>query len=153
MQERSLESLIDLFEHQRLPQSEWTHRAHLRVALYYLRRLEPDMALELIRELIQQLNLVHQVLTTPERGYHETRTRVWLAILLHGIESGKTDEMLLSEYSGVDVVTEAVDLVSHRESCSLLSARNRSIVGNIPDMPQNCPISCEQNALRLTRSD
>ena len=106
MQERSLESLIDLFEHQRLPQSEWTHRAHLRVALYYLRRLEPDMALELIRELIQQLNLVHQVLTTPERGYHETRTRVWLAILLHGIESGKTDEMLLSEYSGVDIVTD-----------------------------------------------
>ena len=50
-------------------------------------------------------------------------------------------------------MSEAVDLVSHRESGSLLSARNRSIVGNIPDMPQNCPISCEQNALRLTRSD
>ena len=28
---------------------------------------------------------------------------------------------------------EAVDLVSHRESCSLLSAQNRSIVGNIPE--------------------
>ncbi len=106
MQERSLDSLIDLFEQQRLPESEWTHRAHLRVALYYLRRLEPDMALALIRELIQQLNLAHEVLTTPQRGYHETRTRVWLAILLHGIESAKTDEMLLSEYSGVDIVTD-----------------------------------------------
>ena len=106
MQERPLESLIDSFEHQCLPQSEWTHRAHLRVALHYLRLLEPDMALDIIREQIQQLNLFHRVFTTPERGYHETRTRVWLAVLLHGIECGKCDEELLAEYSGVDVVSE-----------------------------------------------
>jgi len=48
---------------------------------------------------------------------------------------------------------EAVELVSRRETRSLLSLQNRSIVGNIADMPQNRSASQCQNALRLARSD
>lgn len=75
-------NLLTRFRAAELPHAEWTHRAHLFVAASYLAEMAPEVALPRLRDEIQKLNLFHGVLTTPQRGYHETLTRVWLALVL-----------------------------------------------------------------------
>ena len=59
----------------------WTHRAHLRVAWLFLRRHPLDEAHLLMRIGIIRLNAFHGLVETPARGYHETLTRLWLALI------------------------------------------------------------------------
>lgn len=79
-------SLLRRFQARQLPHEEWTHRAHLQVAACYLRELAPQQALPRLREEIQHLNVSHGVMTTRQRGYHETMTRVWLCLVLDAME-------------------------------------------------------------------
>ncbi len=64
-----------------LPAADWTHRAHLRVAWMFLKRHPLDEAHLLMRVGIIRLNAFHGLVETPARGYHETLTRVWLALI------------------------------------------------------------------------
>jgi hypothetical protein len=65
----------------RLPPAEWTHRAHLRMAWMFLRQHPLDAAHLLFRVDIIKLNASHGLTETVTRGYHETLTRVWLALV------------------------------------------------------------------------
>jgi hypothetical protein len=65
----------------KLPASGWTHREHLRTAWMYLERHDLDDAHILMRVGIIRLNAFHGLVETPERGYHETLTRVWLVLV------------------------------------------------------------------------
>lgn len=69
--------LVEAFEACTLPGAEWTHRAHLTVALWYVSRLPFENALETVRAGIQRYNLSRGVLTTETSGYHETLTRFY----------------------------------------------------------------------------
>jgi hypothetical protein len=64
-----------------LPAAAWTHRAHLRVAWMFLQRHPLDEAHLLMRAGIIRLNAFHGLVETPARGYHETLTRLWLALI------------------------------------------------------------------------
>jgi hypothetical protein len=70
--------VVDGFEAATLPHAEWTHRAHLTVALWYASHHSPAEALDLVRAGILRLNAAHGVPTTPTRGYHETITRFYM---------------------------------------------------------------------------
>ncbi|MBD2039182.1 hypothetical protein [Microcoleus sp. FACHB-672] len=76
-----IESLIRNFESCTLPRCEWTHHAHLIVALWYLTRYPEQKAINRIRENIQRLNRANGVLTTKDNGYHETITLFWIQIV------------------------------------------------------------------------
>ena len=81
------------FEDATLPQAEWTHRAHLTVALWYATHHEPGEALDRVRAGILRLNAAHGVPTTPTRGYHETITRFWMhTISRHVAREGRTGD-------------------------------------------------------------
>jgi hypothetical protein len=73
--------LVALFEDCTLPKEEWTHRAHLTVALWYASRLPYEPALAAMRPGILKLNAAHGVPTTPTRGYHETITRFYMRLI------------------------------------------------------------------------
>jgi hypothetical protein len=64
-----------------LPHAAWTHRAHLRIAWMFLRRYPLDEAHLRMRVGIIRLNASHDLVETPQRGYHETLTRVWLVLV------------------------------------------------------------------------
>jgi hypothetical protein len=66
-----------------LPHAEWTHRAHLTVALWYATHHAAAEALDLVRTGILRLNAAHGVPTTPTRGYHETITRFYMHVVGH----------------------------------------------------------------------
>src|SRR5262245_46090885 len=73
-----IESLVFGFEDGSLPRAEWTHEAHLTVALWYLRRHARDEATRLVREGIQRYNRGLGNTT----GYHETITLAWIAVIV-----------------------------------------------------------------------
>lgn len=66
------------FESCTLPRSEWTHRAHLRMAYLYLRECpDVDALLPAVRERIQNFNQANRNRT----GYHETVTTAFLRLI------------------------------------------------------------------------
>ena len=72
-----IEALARSFEAATLPRPEWTHAAHLTVALWHLRRYPRDEATCRLREGIRRLNRGYGNLT----GYHETITLAWVAVV------------------------------------------------------------------------
>jgi len=72
------DQLWEAFHDRSLPSTDWTHRAHLRMAWMYLDRFALDEAHLRFRSAIIRLNAAHGVEETPARGYHETMTRTWL---------------------------------------------------------------------------
>lgn len=73
--------LWSAFQARTLPGDQWTHQAHLRMAWMYLQRHPIDEAHILMRVGIILLNASHGLTETPQRGYHETVTRAYLAII------------------------------------------------------------------------
>jgi hypothetical protein len=73
--------LVARFEDGTLPKAEWTHQAHLTVALWYASHLPFAEALVAAREGIRKVNAAHGVATTPTGGYHETITRFYMLVI------------------------------------------------------------------------
>ena len=76
-----IEILIREFEACTLPKCQWTHQAHLTVALWYLTRYSQPEATIYIRDRIQQYNLAQGINTTKDSGYHETITLFWIQMI------------------------------------------------------------------------
>ncbi|MEL7120391.1 MAG: hypothetical protein AAFO07_13155 [Bacteroidota bacterium] len=74
----SLKSLIERFEQQILPKAEWTHEAHLAVAVWYTHHYCATVALERVRKNITLHNESVGIANTDTSGYHETITQFWL---------------------------------------------------------------------------
>lgn len=73
--------LVARFENGTLPKAEWTHQAHLAMALWFSSRLPFEEALVAVRQGIWKVNAAHGVATTPTGGYHETITRFYMLVI------------------------------------------------------------------------
>ena len=76
-----IERLVRAFEDCTLPRAEWTHRAHLTVALWYIFHHSGEEAIISIRGHIKRYNAAHGVLMTRDSGYHETITLFWTYVV------------------------------------------------------------------------
>jgi len=76
--------LVQAFEARRLPYSNWTHRAHLAVAVACVRAMSHEEACEKIRGCIQAYNHC----CGDPAGYNETITRLFLMVLRHDLNRG-----------------------------------------------------------------
>jgi hypothetical protein len=81
-----VEHVVAGFRDGTLSQPEWTHRAHLTVALWHATHHDAAEALDLVRAGILRLNAAHGVPNTPTRGYHETITRFYMHVVRHFVE-------------------------------------------------------------------
>ncbi len=75
------DALWEAFHERTLAHADWTHVAHVRIAWLHLARYGLDEAHLRMRAGIIRLNAAHGLVETPQRGYHETLTRAWLAIV------------------------------------------------------------------------
>ncbi len=75
--ETEITEIIKLFESAKLPHESWRHAEHLTMAMHYSLHHDFDEALNKMRSGILKLNDFHGVVTTNERGYHETLTVIW----------------------------------------------------------------------------
>ena len=81
---RSFDEIIDFirqFEECALPRRQWTHRAHLVVAFWYLVCYPVTEAVERIRESIKKYNASQGIAMTKDGGYHETMTLFWIRMV------------------------------------------------------------------------
>lgn len=82
-----VEALVRGFLSRTLPWSEWTHAAHLTVALWHLLHYDWAEAVERVRCGIRRYNAANGVETTRERGYHETITIFWMLYVRSFLEA------------------------------------------------------------------
>ncbi len=75
------------FETRTLARAEWTHAAHLTVALWYVLQFDWPEAVERVRAGIKRYNEANGILTTPTGGYHETLTLFWMRVVRSFLES------------------------------------------------------------------
>ncbi len=75
------ERLAERFFAGELPLSQWSHKAHLRVAVWCLCREGPERAMHQLRTGIRRHNEATGVHNGPDTGYHETLTRFWVLVL------------------------------------------------------------------------
>ena len=78
-----IRALVRAFEDTSLPRVEWTHRAHLTVAFWYLTQHSGREATARIRAGIKRYNASKGILATPTGGYHETLTMFWICMISH----------------------------------------------------------------------
>lgn len=69
------------FTTQGLSHAEWNHQTHVRTAYLHVSRWSVDEAHLRMRAGIIRLNHRHGLVESPERGYFETLTRVWLVLV------------------------------------------------------------------------
>jgi uncharacterized membrane protein len=80
---------IETFERCGIPKDQWTHKAHIRMAWYYLKQeSNHDAAVGKIREGIKRLNLSHGNLT----GYHETVTQLFALYISTAIKQASPSQ-------------------------------------------------------------
>jgi hypothetical protein len=84
-------ALVRGFEDCTLPREEWTHAAHLTVALWYLLQYDWPEAAGCVRRGIKRYNAAHGVATTPTSGYHETLTLFWLRCVRSFLEGERNE--------------------------------------------------------------
>ena len=99
-------SLVRRFEDCTLPRAEWTHAAHLTVALWYLLEFDWPEATERVRRGIQRYNAAHGIRPTPTGGYHETLTLFWLRVVRSFLEEGRNEARSLVSLAN-ELATEA----------------------------------------------
>jgi hypothetical protein len=83
--------LVCEFEACTLPRAEWTHHAHLVVALWYLVRHEEAAATRLIRDGIRRYNKASGVEQTKTGGYHETITLFYISVIRKFLSAANPD--------------------------------------------------------------
>src|SRR5215208_7184478 len=84
-------ALVRRFEDCTLPRAEWTHAAHLTVALWHLLQLDWPEATARVRRGIKRYNAAHGIAPTPTGGYHETLTLFWLRFVRSYLEGERNE--------------------------------------------------------------
>ena len=87
------------FEDASIPASEFTHAAHIAVALSYLEAFPPEQALERMREKIRAFAAHHRV----GNLYHETLTTFWMRLLEHVASNSDADSSRRSGSAKADL--------------------------------------------------
>ncbi|MEZ4722131.1 MAG: hypothetical protein R2813_09680 [Flavobacteriales bacterium] len=88
-----INSLIGRFEKQSLPKSEWTHEAHLVVAIWYCWNHDDKAAMDLVRDLITRHNVSVGTVNSDTDGYHETITKFWLWVARQYLNTHRNDDV------------------------------------------------------------
>lgn len=78
MEQQAWAELIRRFEHCEVTGAEWTHRAHLAAAAWYLTHFDSEEAGRRIRSGIRKLNESLGGQNTEDSGFHETLTEFWM---------------------------------------------------------------------------
>lgn len=79
------DQLLNAFEATTLPESAWTHEAHVRIAYLYSSTLDFATALSEVRRRIKAFNAATNTPEAIDRGYHETITTAFMRLVANAI--------------------------------------------------------------------
>jgi adenylate kinase family enzyme len=84
-----VDDLAARFQACAIPESAWTHAAHLVVGLWHVHRYGAEEALTRLRAGIRRLNESHGGVNNEMRGYHETITVCYVRLLAQFLDAGR----------------------------------------------------------------
>jgi hypothetical protein len=84
--EEEIETLVRSFEDCTIDTAKWSHAAHVATAVYYVARFGEAEGTRRMRDGLLRFVAFHGVTPSPNRGYNETITRVWMRIVAHYVE-------------------------------------------------------------------
>jgi hypothetical protein len=122
---RNVEGLVRAFEDATLAREDWTHAAHLVVALSYAHRHRLE-AYTRLRDGIRRYNAATGLVETPTRGFHETITRAWFQLVLHFLDLFDDGRPLQALATDLIEVYERDELFRHFSRERLLAAGARA---------------------------
>ena len=93
--EEEIFEVVNAFESATLPHDKWRHAEHLTMAMHYALDNDFNEALNKMRSGILKLNDFHGVVTTPERGYHETLTVIWTRAVFDFVKADSDKELVV----------------------------------------------------------
>lgn len=135
-----IECLVNSFERAEIKPEEWDHRAHVVVACWYLLCYSEPEAIDRMRAGLCRYLEAHGIVTTPERGYHETITISWMRLVRHYLATSHLDRTL------VDLINRLVErfadkdlLLTHfsRERLFSWEARTQWVEPDLKPLPQS----------------
>ena len=137
MTHSELESLVRDFESCTLPREAWTHRAHLAVTVWYLNHFSREEATRLIRTGIQRYNAS----LGNTKGYHETVTLAWIAIIAAELRqsAGMSVEYLASEVMSRYERSDFLRLHFSKELLNSELARQKWVNPDLSPLPKDPP--------------
>lgn len=129
--EHNKEYIIQLagkFDNRTLSKEDWTHEAHLTVAIWYLSTFDFFEALCRIKSGIIILNHVHGTANTGRSGYHETLTIFWSKVIHEYISLNREApvEQLVNGFLGSPLANKNLPFEFY-EKAILLSSGPRSV--------------------------
>ena len=80
--------LLTRFDATSIPEAEWSHACHLRIAYLALCVQPYPQAVRRLRDGIRRLDRAHGIPEGDERGYHETLALAWLRLVAAALDSG-----------------------------------------------------------------
>jgi hypothetical protein len=130
------DALWEAFTTATLPEKDWTHRGHLRIAWMFSTRYPLDEAHVLMRVGIIRLNAFHGLVETASRGYHETITRVWLVLVRSLMkENAAATSAEFVAAGGAWLAREALLRHYSRERLTSVEARARFVEPDVEPLP------------------
>ena len=87
--ENDITSLLEGFETCTIPESAWTHEAHLLAAVWYILAHRREKAFSVMKDRIIRFNEAVGTPNTDHRGYHETLTWFWIISVSRFLQTGE----------------------------------------------------------------
>lgn len=135
----NIEALVQAFENSTLPREDWNHRAHLTVALWYLKQHPRDEAARRIRLGIQRYNQQ----SGNGIAYHETMTVAWMAIVarfLRHVDRGQSLAELAEHLTRNFCNKNLLSLFYNRERLMSAEARCRWVPPDLRPIEEEATI-------------
>ena len=133
-----IESLVRAFEKAEIARDDWNHRGHLTVACWYLLCYPAEEAVERMRDSLQRYLSLRGIVTTRERGYHETITVSWMRLVRHYLAQTNLDCSLVELINGlVEHYSDKDFLLRYysRDSLMSLEARTGWVEPDVKPLP------------------
>ncbi len=92
---QDIEQLVQAFEDCQLPRSQWTHSAHLAVALWFLLHYSEAEAIARIKSGIKRYNQAVGIENSATSGYHETLTLFWIAKIRDFLSANSSTQLTI----------------------------------------------------------
>lgn len=103
LSDEELGDVVYQFEQCALPYANWTHRAHLAVAIFYSRELDYEAALAKIRKNINAYNLA----CGDPNGYNETITMMFMKKIYAEFNGGNACKTMFREVERIKALCSA----------------------------------------------
>jgi len=123
-----IDLLVYKFKERSLPKAEWTHEAHLTVAIWHMSNDDFFEAICQLKSGIILLNASHQTENTSKSGYHETLTIFWSKVIFLFIKANANlpIEHLVNKFLNSEFADKTLPYKFYQKD-DLFSAMARSI--------------------------